>query len=158
MYGRSFSGASVREALEVFEIQFWERNDRPLTAPPAPERVWTGEEVPAPRGPRRVQLRVTRSELARILAEVWAGTQDFASAGRRSPEAARSDDVVRKYLRELAPDLADELDGDPGPPPVVDLVVVEPAWLLTTGEVFRWCQGAPPEVREEGEKENEEGT
>jgi hypothetical protein len=33
MAGRRFVGASVREALDVFEALFWSQVDRPLTAP-----------------------------------------------------------------------------------------------------------------------------
>lgn len=39
MAGYSFSGASVREALRVFERLFWRRNNRPLTAPEEPNGV-----------------------------------------------------------------------------------------------------------------------
>lgn len=51
------------------------------------------------------------------------------------------DERVKAMVAKLAPDLAAETGRGPM---LFDLIIVEPDWLLTTGEVKRWTKDPIP--------------
>ena len=93
----------------------------------------------------KCQLRVTAKELMVLLRATHEPRRFSANPVARGMGGERwttEDEHVNAAVKVLAPDLAAEVGHDPL---LFQVVVVRPAWLLTTGEVKRWTYDPLPE-------------
>ena len=90
-----------------------------------------------------IQLRVTKREFTQLLREARpldVGLPFFCET-QGEQEWSEEDEIIRRGVKRLAPELASEIGKDPA---IFDLVVIEPAWLIATGEVRRWTREPLP--------------
>lgn len=93
----------------------------------------------------KCQLRVTREESCAFMRAFHAPLKFEPLYDVGKPLEWTVDDArVHNMIKKLAPDLADEVGQSPM---IFDLVIVEPSWLLTTGEVKRWTKDPIPKEK-----------
>jgi hypothetical protein len=93
---------------------------------------------------RQIQLRLTRDEFYAWIRHVHRPLQRRVCVVNSDPSSSEwttQDEAVRAAVENLAPDLAKEVGRDAA---MYHLVIVEPSWLLTGGEVARWKEAALP--------------
>ncbi len=94
----------------------------------------------------KCQLRITREEQSMIMKTLYAASTYNPACVFEGykPLWTEEDERVKAVIELLAPDLAAETGRGPM---LFELVVVEPSWLLTTGEVKRWTKDPIPKEK-----------